>query len=1052
MPIPKLVVTAALMVAQVAIGMSRKIKGPRLEDLSVTLADYGTPIPRFWGKRRFQPQIIWADKLQEEKKTSKTKGGKYSEYKYRGRWAVLICDQEIDSVSRIWFDKHLVYQVVEGGPISVVAGFFTEIFSRAQGQPIKLTSQNMRIYLGTETQTQDPLIEEWCEDRYGPDSCPAYRGSAYIVFEDIPLEKFGNRLPQITVEAIRDPTPNYPFETLTDGFGTFGAFFSPDRSRLVMLDGSQFQVWDVPTRTLIAERNGVTVNLHAAVRDDGSFYISSSAIYLVSEGGARTLVDADSTASGGLWIVSAGVYGAHSVSAGIVNVGGTDIAVSWRLTWCLDDTEGRSWAVGPGSGVVHFYELGAVVGDSFDVATGFSGDAYALDNGAGGFCIWQSDRLFIADKETGAVTHGPVSAPYLSAGSGGADDAIFRSTFPGQNFLWVGFTKFSTTDLSVLQSETASNWTGASTAGALYDPINDALWTKGTLESDVTIRYLNRVGSEGVTLGEVIDEVSEWVGLTTQDTSQLTQTVLGYSVTQGPAKDMIAPLLDIHDVDARPHDFTVQFVNRGSAPSGTILTPNFVREGDSARYVTAITQDTDLPRRLTFNFADNDHDQQPNTVIAQRPLDAVDSLREETIDLSTYADTPNSAQQKADRFFRRIWNSRERTHNALTAQKLALEPADVTTISLDGLLRNVRLDKMTITPTRIDCEWVRDETSFAAVNTATTGPEMEGRDPEEIIVPGPTKGFVIDGPYLDDSHNDLNPLLYIGAGSYGGTWTGGAIWRGDDGSYDELVAAVEPSNKAVWGYAATALPSANHNLWDRGNSVSVTVYGGTLTSVTEAEIDADPSLNLFAWGAEGRWEYINIATATLTGTQGNANVYTVSSFKRGRRGTEWAVELHEIGDMVVDVTNMIILPLGSDDIGDNLSFKAQTVGRDVEGAAAIDLTPFEAAVFKPYAPAVQKVTKDPVSGDITVDFDRRTRIGGNWNGSTIPLSEATEEYEMDVLDGVDVARTLTATTTSFTYSAANQVTDFGAEIDAEDLDAELFQLSAVVGRGYAATI
>jgi hypothetical protein len=55
MPIPKLVVTAGLMIAQVALGMTKKIKGPRLEDLSVTLADYGTPIPRLWGKRRINP-------------------------------------------------------------------------------------------------------------------------------------------------------------------------------------------------------------------------------------------------------------------------------------------------------------------------------------------------------------------------------------------------------------------------------------------------------------------------------------------------------------------------------------------------------------------------------------------------------------------------------------------------------------------------------------------------------------------------------------------------------------------------------------------------------------------------------------------------------------------------------------------------------------------------------------------------------------------------------------------------------------------------------------
>src|SRR5574338_1253950 len=155
MPIPKLVVTVALMAAQMALTASKRIKGPRLEDLSVSLADYGTPIPRFWGKRRLNPQTIWAEKLHARKKTSKTNGGKYTEYKYYGTWAVLICDHEIDDISRIWFDKRLVYDRTGAGPISIA--------SLLDNSHIKLTNNNMRIYKGTEDQLPDPRIEAWCE-------------------------------------------------------------------------------------------------------------------------------------------------------------------------------------------------------------------------------------------------------------------------------------------------------------------------------------------------------------------------------------------------------------------------------------------------------------------------------------------------------------------------------------------------------------------------------------------------------------------------------------------------------------------------------------------------------------------------------------------------------------------------------------------------------------------------------------------------------------------------------------------------------------------------
>jgi hypothetical protein len=107
--VAKVAITAAMYGAQMALTMSKRITGPRLESLDVTLADYGAAITRFWGMRRIQGQIIWAEKLREEKVTSKTKGGKYSEYRYSGTWAVLICDHEIDAVARIKMDNHLVY-------------------------------------------------------------------------------------------------------------------------------------------------------------------------------------------------------------------------------------------------------------------------------------------------------------------------------------------------------------------------------------------------------------------------------------------------------------------------------------------------------------------------------------------------------------------------------------------------------------------------------------------------------------------------------------------------------------------------------------------------------------------------------------------------------------------------------------------------------------------------------------------------------------------------------------------------------------------------------
>jgi hypothetical protein len=60
----------------------------------------------------------------------------------------------------------------------------------------------MEIYLGTSTQSRSPTIQAV----EGAD-IPAFRDRAYIVFRDLPLEQFNNRIPQIDVEVIERTGP-----------------------------------------------------------------------------------------------------------------------------------------------------------------------------------------------------------------------------------------------------------------------------------------------------------------------------------------------------------------------------------------------------------------------------------------------------------------------------------------------------------------------------------------------------------------------------------------------------------------------------------------------------------------------------------------------------------------------------------------------------------------------------------------------------------------------------------------------------------------------------
>ncbi|MDE0924445.1 baseplate multidomain protein megatron [Aurantimonas coralicida] len=158
-------------------GTTKRTEGPRLTESRIMGADEGAGIPRVYGTARVAGQVIWATRFEEDSATER-RGGKgggpkveSTTYSYYGNVAVGLCEGPIAGIRRIWAD----------------------------GEEIDREQIVHRLYPGNETQAPDPLIEA----RQGAGNAPAYRGLAYLVFERLPLERWGNRLPQITCEILR---------------------------------------------------------------------------------------------------------------------------------------------------------------------------------------------------------------------------------------------------------------------------------------------------------------------------------------------------------------------------------------------------------------------------------------------------------------------------------------------------------------------------------------------------------------------------------------------------------------------------------------------------------------------------------------------------------------------------------------------------------------------------------------------------------------------------------------------------------------------------------
>ncbi|MEM6899455.1 MAG: glycoside hydrolase/phage tail family protein [Pseudomonadota bacterium] len=154
-------------------------EGPRIEGIRIMESREGAGIPNVYGRMRVGGQVIWAARLKETRETERVGGGKggprVSNYRYSASFAVALCEGVINRIARVW----------------------------ANGEVVALTDYVHRVYSGTENQQPDPLIEVI----EGAGCVPAYAGTAYIVFEDMPLAAFGNRLPQLSFEVIREVPP-----------------------------------------------------------------------------------------------------------------------------------------------------------------------------------------------------------------------------------------------------------------------------------------------------------------------------------------------------------------------------------------------------------------------------------------------------------------------------------------------------------------------------------------------------------------------------------------------------------------------------------------------------------------------------------------------------------------------------------------------------------------------------------------------------------------------------------------------------------------------------
>lgn len=167
---------------------TKEIEGSRLNSTAAPTSTYGQDIPTVYGKSKMGGNLIWTRKIREEVIEGNKKKGVPTEYNYYGSFAVLLCYGYVD-VLKIWLNGKLVYDIYSpSGETQSASSKFGDY---------------MKIYNGTADQQPDPTIQAV----EGADRTPAFKGKAYIVFNDLPLKEFSNGIPSVLAEVRQSENP-----------------------------------------------------------------------------------------------------------------------------------------------------------------------------------------------------------------------------------------------------------------------------------------------------------------------------------------------------------------------------------------------------------------------------------------------------------------------------------------------------------------------------------------------------------------------------------------------------------------------------------------------------------------------------------------------------------------------------------------------------------------------------------------------------------------------------------------------------------------------------
>ena len=957
-----------------AFGPSQRVKGPRLDDLRVTGAEYGQPIPWAAGHPRVAGQIWWASDRREIKTTTEigkdTGGTKVTDYTYEVDLLVGLTDRPIQDVARVWSNGKLVWS------------------RHADSDVDTMSAQADAPWDAIDILTGAEGADPWSvyEAVVGVGNAPAYRGRGAVGITALQLGNTGL-------------LPNLTFEVVVDGVAQLqAADEGPKISTVVTFnvgtgagETGTFEVhvgqWDSSYSTTLVKV--YEVDVFGGEAAEVSSYSVANAVWGVATGTStiscflqssgkdgRLVVDRVGTARNFVYPLSLGGAQVRFALTDAVMIAGSSLFGDKRLH--RFDATGGSATVSSDP-LADFVNSIVVLGDQVYAAGKNSKQIYRLD----------VSSLTLQQTINMPAFGGPDSEAWPRLVDANGDLFLLQSgnhPTPYGVYAYRSGTWQMVGSLSATETPTSDVCQSVSAVGNVL--VGGHVRTSGSVHYATWFAPM-AVDPSAETLEGVVDALCARAGMPagTWDATALaaiTTPVRAFTIGQvGSTRAALEQLMAAYFFEAYATD-KLYFIPRAAASAMTIdaddLGTGLEEPADELLPMT-IGNEMEVPAQISLSYSNADADYNIATEHSDRLLSGQPSTSAVQLPLGM---TASEAKTVADAMLVDGLASRTTGSMTLPMAYAELVPTDVVTVpDDDGNTYRVRIVRRGDEGPLIRLDWVLDDATAvesAGITSDDYTPELDvPLRPDTLIEP-------MDIPILRDA--DDGPGVYVAAQGETTPWPGALVMAStDDVSFN---AVADVAEAAVFGSCTSVLDDWSGG-WviDMDGSVEVDVGDGTLSSTTRDALLADRTVNAMLVGDE--------VIRFMTAAAGAPGVYTLSGLLRGQLGTEASCTGHGASERCV-----LLRPQGLRRVPTSLAARGQTYyvrgitrGQSLASVASETFTDLGVGMM-PYAPVDVRGVR--TTEHIVVTWKRRSRYVTSVTGIlSAPLGEATEAYRVTIL-------------------------------------------------------